>query len=334
VPLALGRGFAGGLNSLIRPKNEHDNKPSRVGPFYAVPTLSKPGVSKSGRSGNVTSNYSAFDSERKSVSTHIYQKLVRIGRRLNEIGKDIAYLSRVSTPPMIFFSYVKGTLRWRSRQRYYSSTDEFKKRTKEGRFSNDWFSLRLPHWLQAFEKTDFYERPIRALEIGSWQGMSSLFILATLPKAHLTCVDTWDGADEHIAVGSAYYTPDIGRIQADFDANLAEYRDRLTKFRGTSLEYYASTNSETPQFDLIYVDGSHHSDDVIIDALECFSRLKLGGLMILDDYLFRYYQRETDNPAAAINWFLKQKSGFYELISANWQLVIKKIDHKTVSAVQ
>jgi hypothetical protein len=35
------------------------------------------------------------------------------------------------------------------------------------------------------------------LEIVSWEGLSGHCILSTLPKAHLTCVDTWEDSDEH-----------------------------------------------------------------------------------------------------------------------------------------
>jgi hypothetical protein len=36
--------------------------------------------------------------------------------------------------------------------------------------------------------------------------------------------------------------------------------------------------------------------------------LKTGGVMIFDDNLWRYYKKPSDNPAAAINTFLKLKS--------------------------
>ena len=35
--------------------------------------------------------------------------------------------------------------------------------------------------------------------------------------------------------------------------------------------------------------------------------LKVGGVMILDDYLWIYYDREIDNPAGVINSFLRLK---------------------------
>ena len=43
-------------------------------------------------------------------------------------------------------------------------------------------------------------RPIRALEIGSFEGRSARWIVDTLlthPESRLDCVDTWEGSPEH-----------------------------------------------------------------------------------------------------------------------------------------
>tara|TARA_R110002110_G_scaffold119309_2_gene293735 strand:+ start:19812 stop:20003 length:192 start_codon:yes stop_codon:yes gene_type:complete len=61
---------------------------------------------------------------------------------------------------------------------------------------------------------------------------------------------------------------------------------------------------------LTYVNGSHHKNDVIIDAVKCFEMLKVGGIMIFDDYFWQYYPDAIDNPAGAINTFLRLKKDF------------------------
>ena len=76
---------------------------------------------------------------------------------------------------------------------------------------------------------------------------------------------------------------------------------------------------------MVYIDGSHHCDDVIIDAIKSFQMLKVGGIMIFDDYLWQYYPRDIDNPAAAINVFLKLKEGSYKVVRVYYQLIIEKI---------
>jgi predicted O-methyltransferase YrrM len=54
------------------------------------------------------------------------------------------------------------------------------------------------------------------------------------------------------------------------------------KFKGTSYKFF-SENTVKEYFDLIYVDGSHHTDDVIVDAIKSFELLKIGGIIIFDD---------------------------------------------------
>ena len=39
-------------------------------------------------------------------------------------------------------------------------------------------------------------------------------------------------------------------------------------------------------FDVVYVDGSHEATDVLTDAVMSFHLLRVGGLIIFDDYLW------------------------------------------------
>ena len=40
-------------------------------------------------------------------------------------------------------------------------------------------------------------------------------------------------------------------------------------------------------FDFIYIDGSHQAPDVLFDALLGFELLRVGGIMVFDDYLWQ-----------------------------------------------
>jgi predicted O-methyltransferase YrrM len=51
-----------------------------------------------------------------------------------------------------------------------------------------------------------------------------------------------------------------------------------------------------PQFDFIYVDGSHQAADVLLDASMAFRLLRLGGIMVLDDYLWHETQAGNRDP--------------------------------------
>ncbi len=190
-------------------------------------------------------------------------------------------------------------------------------------FDTDWFSEKIPVWERLIKQERLDTRPdIACLEIGSWQGLSALFTLTALPNAHLTCVDTWQGADEH--QDASFVPPHIlATIEQRFDENLVAFQDRITKVKSTSLAFYANTPA-APRFDLIYIDGAHHSDAVIVDAFCCFDRLKPGGIMIFDDYFWRHYDTPKDNPAGAINAFLRLKRDRLDLIAFGAQIAIRK----------
>lgn len=205
---------------------------------------------------------------------------------------------------------------------------KFKVSKNKLKLDNDWFSDSIPTWLRAIDNTNFrIKDKINCLEVGSWQGLSAFFLLNELKNSNLTCVDTWEGADEH--KDGTVTTPGIlNSIESIFDANLSEFKDRLIKFKGPSLSYYES-NFHPNKFNLIYVDGSHHSDDVMVDAIKCFEMLSEGGLLIFDDYLFKYYKNDIDNPAGAINALLRLKQHQLKIVCFDYQLIIKKISSST-----
>jgi len=209
------------------------------------------------------------------------------------------------------------------KRRYRDERNAFRALSKTYQFDDDWFTSNIPTWLHAFAQTDVQrDSPLKYLEIGSWQGRSTLFVAETLPNAHLTCVDTWEGADEHKSL-HAVDAETLSTVEAVFDRNLDAHKGRITKVKATSYAYFQA-HFEPNIFDIVYVDGSHHADDVIVDAAKSFEMLRVGGLMIFDDYFGGYYAQPLDNPAGAINAFLRLKQHQLEVVSFDYQLVVKK----------
>lgn len=136
-------------------------------------------------------------------------------------------------------------------------------------------------------------------------------------NAQLTCVDTFEGADEHNKSNDNFTS-----TEETFDDNLKEFSIR--KWKGSSLKFFATMQGNPDRFDIIYIDGSHHSDDVIVDAFKAFEMLTLGGIIIFDDYFWTWYQNTSDNPAGAINAFLRLISKQIEIVSFDYQLISEK----------
>lgn len=103
----------------------------------------------------------------------------------------------------------------------------------------------------------------------------------------------------------------------------------LKKFKGTSVAFFGQNNEKF--FDLIYIDGNHYFDYVLVDAIKSFELLKLGGLMIFDDYLFSLKGELNVSPKelviGAVNVFLNSKIGKYEILHVSYQLIIRKIPY-------
>ncbi|WP_051242193.1 class I SAM-dependent methyltransferase [Stappia stellulata] len=209
-------------------------------------------------------------------------------------------------------------------RRHRRARDDFRRSSRHLDFDDDWFSGSVPTLLRAVDKAGLGQREgLNCLEIGCWQGLSTNFFLTTLSGSRWTCVDTWAGSDEHKS-GRCATQQVLAQVEDTFDANLSGFRGRYAKHKGTSLSFY-SLSAERGPYDLIFIDGSHHSDDVIVDAVKCFEMLRDGGLLIFDDYFWTYYEREMDNPAAAINAFLRLKRQCLEIVCFDYQLIVRKL---------
>lgn len=156
----------------------------------------------------------------------------------------------------------------------------------EFEFTTDWFSRFAPVWKQLVERY----KPSKLLEIGSYEGRAACFLIEACGKfgaVELHCVDSWEGGVEHDRAA-------MGDVERRFDHNVglataaASNPVKVEKHKALShpalIELLAKGHAGT--FDLVYVDGSHQAPDVLLDAAFGFQLLKVGGLMIFDDYLW------------------------------------------------
>lgn len=235
---------------------------------------------------------------------------------MSTLGKAVFLWRNNATCGVVIRSVAASCARVFRKKKHAAHVEALRKFARENDFKHDWFTANVPYWLDIFQEQGLRDRPIRALEIGSFEGLSACFTLQQLPQAHLTCVDTWDGSDELTALA-------FDSVEQAFDRHVEPWRERVTKRKSPSLRYLANLDA-AEKFDLIYVDGSHHADDVMVDALLAFEHLKVGGVMILDDYLWRYYPRPSEDPARAINSFLRLCEGRLRLIMAYRQVAVVK----------
>ncbi|ORV16689.1 class I SAM-dependent methyltransferase [Mycobacterium celatum] len=199
----------------------------------------------------------------------------------------------------------------------------FEEHAAQGQFKERWFDMSdviVIQWCAVFSGIFDRAAPVSILEIGSWEGRSSLFLLTYFTRGRLTAVDTWAGIDYYLYNA----TPDGRDLEARFDGNLAPCATRLIKRKGSSLHVLPQLLDEQQEFDLIYVDGSHFADDVLMDGITAWRLLKQGGVMIFDDFLWPCYPRARANPWWAIDQFLTYHAGEYKVLAAYDQIILQK----------
>src|SRR5262245_36458650 len=97
-------------------------------------------------------------------------------------------------------------------------------------------------------------RTTRVLEIGSWEGRSALFFLNFLPRARLTCVDTFAGGQEHqeAAAASPEEAHALEALEQRFDGNVRAFAARVEKIKANSADALAQLGVSKRRFDIAY----------------------------------------------------------------------------------
>ena len=151
---------------------------------------------------------------------------------------------------------------------------EFENLIKNKDFSTYWF-LNNYKILGNYLPKDF-SKSFNYLEIGSFEGLSSLFIASNWRNAKITCVDTWQMSKDD----SQFLDFNFYDVEKKFDLNLKDYS--FKKIKNTSNEAFKELKGKS-NFDYIYIDGSHNGLDIYNDAIASFNILKIGELIIFDD---------------------------------------------------
>lgn len=197
------------------------------------------------------------------------------------------------------------------------SDSEVSQQENSPNFSCDWFSQHIPNWTRHLEK--FVGKDVSFLEIGSYEGRSSLWLMENIltnPKSKLTCIDLWEDYPESERLGFKV----TGKIEV-FKNNLSKYIDRITMKQGSSFEIVPTL---VDQYDFIYVDGDHTVTGCWTDAINSFAKLKVGGVMIFDDYDW-WINRGTElHPKEAVDRFIKEYADKITVKEVAYQVVIEK----------
>ena len=189
--------------------------------------------------------------------------------------------------------------------------------------------MTYPNWFEGQQYNfENHLRPLagkpnlRFLQIGVYTGDASIWLcenILTDETSWLYDVDTWSGSDEK------------EHDHIDFDKVLEYYKERISALKSTawlrmtSDEYFR--DNKVFKFDFIYIDGDHTAEQVAKDAENAWKVLKPGGILAFDDYLWGQDLPPHLTPRPAIDAFLEDPAGDYELLSRDYQVWIRKNDN-------
>jgi predicted O-methyltransferase YrrM len=199
--------------------------------------------------------------------------------------------------------------------------------TKKINFWNADHHTNFAYIKQLFSNTE--ESQLNFLEIGVFEGRTSCWLIDNIlsiesihrSKGMLHCIDPY------IAKNGEY--------------NLRQHLGDIIFYREPSGKVLIDLIKDNIfRFDFIYVDGDHNACNLLEDLILSWKLLKVGGIMLIDDYemettdpwhYISHAEFNKDNPKLrfthpriAIDAFLNIYRGQFDWIIDNYQIGIKK----------
>lgn len=182
----------------------------------------------------------------------------------------------------------------------------------------EWWNACRDDWVRVL--TPWRGEIKRVLEVGSWEGHSAVFWLRFF-GAEVDCIDNWENSTLARDVAA--------KVESNFDANTAGLS--ITKFRGDSTFHLYELGCAGSRYDLVYIDGDHRRNQVMIDSVLAWPLLRSGGIMIWDDWaLYPKELPDKERPERGIRCFLEMIANEWEhLADTGRQLYVRKVGGAT-----
>jgi hypothetical protein len=187
-------------------------------------------------------------------------------------------------------------------------------------FTTAWADNNIPYVAPLMRRFAEGRDTIRYLEIGAYEGRNLAFMDWLLPRRlEATVIDPW--FDEDLNPEEKYHA-----VEPRFQRNAAKLSfPSMNVIKGFSTYELPKMLESGESFDLIYVDGSHTAWAVFVDLAFCAAMLKIGGLIVLDDYW--HDESEIGGPGVkqAVDRFHGAFRRYFEIEAVYRQVVLKKI---------
>jgi len=184
--------------------------------------------------------------------------------------------------------------------------------------STHWNRNALYSWDIIFNKFNLYEKKLQILEIGCFEGCSSVFFLKNFKYSHLTCVDLWKNQVQQKGFK-------MSKVEKSFDFNIKKYKKNVSKLKISSDKFFKKNLNKSGYFDIIYIDGDHFYQQVFKDLINSFIRLNKNGLIIIDDFNYNFFKNINENPIGGIIPFISIFNKNIKILTITGQIILQKI---------
>jgi hypothetical protein len=134
-----------------------------------------------------------------------------------------------------------------------------------------------------------------------------------------------NGYNRYLEIGVQDANSNYNKIQVEYKQAVDPMQRNLEHFVGTSDAYFAQLPPEE-MFDIIFIDGLHHSDQVLRDIDNSLLHLIEGGTIVVHDCIPSTQQQQLrfDNGGA---WTGDVWKAIVELKTKRTDLKIRVVDH-------
>ena len=134
---------------------------------------------------------------------------------MTKFFKNLYRLLLVGTPFFIIFNYARNFIpNYKTKRKSKKIENKIYDKFKSLNSNEKWFCNNLNFLTKNFKDIKNIQD---ILEIGSYEGRSSIFFLKNFINSNVTCVDTWEGSDEHDDLI-------FKQIEKNFDHNTSNFQ--------------------------------------------------------------------------------------------------------------
>lgn len=163
-------------------------------------------------------------------------------------------------------------------------------------------------------------REAQFVEVGSWLGRSAALMAVEIVNSkkniNFVCVDPWtDGGPD--LKDTKYYKQLPKPVYQTFLENIRPVRHVVTPLRMTSL--MGATKFADGEIDFLMLDGDHNYGAIRADIDAWLPKMKKGGVISGDDYLWPGVQQAADETFGdKLHPVIKKAAGDYKKSVAYW----------------